>query len=109
MSGRYAVIRGEELRELRGPEPPTGRDLLLRLAVGAPMDCSAWEVILRWADVIDWSPRLVWHAAEAFATYARGLRLEETAQLFDRAALCAVVELEWPKVRRADLRSGAPR
>ncbi|WP_437279321.1 hypothetical protein WME90_01835 [Sorangium sp. So ce375] len=112
MSTRYAVIRGEELHEPGGREDVepagTGRYLLQRLAAGAPAGSFEGEVITRWADVIEASPRLVRHAAEAFATWARGLRREEAAELFERAVLCAVVELEWPTRRRADRRGGAP-
>ncbi|WP_438041417.1 hypothetical protein [Sorangium sp. So ce128] len=112
MSTRYAVIRGEELREPGGREDAepagTGRDLLHSLAAGAPAGSIEVEVLTRWADLIEASPRLVLHAAEAYATWARGLRLVDAAQRFERAVLCSVVELEWPTRRGADRRRGAP-
>ncbi|WP_437623361.1 hypothetical protein [Sorangium sp. So ce1151] len=117
---RYAVIRGEEFLAFRDPplaEPPraSGRYLLERLVERAPKGSVEAELLGRWADLIDDSPRLVWHVADAYATWARGLSdaaaaeaelfdRAAAAKLFDRAALYGCVELEWSSARRAELR-----
>ncbi|WP_437958566.1 hypothetical protein WME76_02150 [Sorangium sp. So ce119] len=115
MLARYAVVLGVE-REQR----ETGRYLLERLVARVPVGSFEGELLARWADVIEDSPRCVWHAAEAFAVWARELSPElaaraglfdavEAAKLFERAALYGCVQLEWSSARRAELRRGGAR